>query len=50
MDDKKIFTNETIIGISMLKKENIDYQNYCKNTILNYMIVKNKSEKEKYLK
>ena len=50
MNDKKIFTNEIIIGISMLKKRNIDYQNYCKNTILNYMIVKNKSEKEKYLK
>jgi hypothetical protein len=45
MDDSKTFTNETIIGKSMLKKEKIDNSNYFENSILNFMIVENYNKK-----
>tara|TARA_B100000900_G_C20324266_1_gene611526 strand:- start:376 stop:549 length:174 start_codon:yes stop_codon:yes gene_type:complete len=46
MDDYKTFTNQTIIGKSMLKKEKIDYHNYFENSILNFMIVENYNRKK----
>ena len=46
MDDYKTFTNQTIIGKSMLKKEKIDYHNYFENYILNFMIVENYNRKK----
>ena len=45
MDVYKTFTNETIIGKSMLKKEKIDYHNYFENSILNFMIIENYNRK-----
>ena len=45
MDDSKTFTNETIIGKSMLKKEKIDNSNYFENSILNFMIIENYNKK-----
>ena len=46
-DNSKTFTNQTqtIIGKSMLKKENIDYHNYFDHSILNFMIVENYHKK-----
>ena len=45
MDVSKNFTNETIIGKSLLKKEKIDNSNYFENSILNFIIVENYNKK-----
>jgi hypothetical protein len=53
MEDSENFTNEIIIGISMLKKESIEYEmkiehqyNY-ENTILNFLRVTNNNNNKK---
>lgn len=50
MDQPQSFTNEIIIGKSLLKK-NIDYKiknkEYFERSILNFMIINNYNEKQK---
>ena len=44
-NNSKTFTNQIIIGKSMLRKENFDYHNYFEHSILNFMIYENYNKK-----